>query len=94
MSAPTALVGRTKRLPGWYSWAVAAGSFVAASLVLLLVSRPTPASVVLLGLVIFVVAGWAVSRSVEGPRRAKDRLATSVVTGAFALAMIPLVSLV
>lgn len=94
MSAPTALVGHTTRLPGWYSWAVAAGAFVAAFLVLLLVSRPTPASVVLLGLVIFVVAGWAIARSVEGPRRAKDRLATSVVTGAFALAMVPLVSLV
>jgi phosphate transport system permease protein len=45
-----------------------------------------------------VVAGtlvvYLVSRSVEGNRKALDRLVTSVVTTAFAVAMVPLVSLV
>ena len=36
---------------------------------------------------------YGFSRSVEGPRSAKDRLVTCVVCSAFALAMVPLVSL-
>ncbi|GAA4287279.1 phosphate ABC transporter permease PstA [Georgenia daeguensis] len=81
-------------LPRWAPWAILAGAFAAAFLLLTVVSEPTVASVALVGGILFVVAVWAASRAVEGPRRAKDRLATSLVTGAFILAMIPLVSLV
>src|SRR5690606_4297101 len=55
---------------------------------------PTVAGVVFLGAIIHGVAVVAVSWQVEGPRWAKDRLATTPVTLAFVLAMIPLVSLV
>jgi phosphate transport system permease protein len=44
--------------------------------------------------VLFTLAVYAVSRAVEGSRKAFDRLVTSVVTTAFAVAMVPLVSLV
>ncbi|MDT0268132.1 phosphate ABC transporter permease PstA [Streptomyces sp. DSM 44915] len=37
-----------------------------------------------------VVHGW--SRRVEGPRKAKDRLVTAVVTSSFVVALLPLVS--
>lgn len=42
----------------------------------------------------FVLATVLVSRIVEGKRKATDRLVTSLVTGAFLLALVPLVSLV
>lgn len=41
---------------------------------------------------IYSVAIFAVSRAVEGPRPALDRLVTAIVTTFFALAMVPLVS--
>ncbi|WP_336922455.1 phosphate ABC transporter permease PstA [Aquipuribacter sp. SD81] len=43
---------------------------------------------------VYTVGIFALARSVEGPRRAKDRVVTSLVTIAFVLAMAPLVSLV
>ncbi|WP_078857311.1 phosphate ABC transporter permease PstA [Streptomyces sp. NBRC 109706] len=38
------------------------------------------------------VYGW--SRSVEGPRKARDRLVTAVVTSAFLVALLPLISVI
>jgi phosphate transport system permease protein len=49
---------------------------------------------VIYAVVLGTLAVYVVSRSVEGSRTALDRLVTSVVTTAFALAMVPLVSLV
>ncbi|MPV37219.1 phosphate ABC transporter permease PstA [Georgenia subflava] len=96
MTAPTTSTGleRTGKLPGWTPWAVLAGSLLVAFLFFTVVSTPTVASVFLVGGILFVVANWAIARVVEGERDAKDRLATSLVTGAFVVAMIPLVSLV
>jgi len=88
------LLERTGKLPRWTPWAILVVSVVVALGLLTVVSEPTVASVVLVGAIIFLVANWATSRVVEGQRRAKDRLATSLVTGAFMLAMVPLVSLV
>ena len=42
---------------------------------------------------LYLVGLWAVSRAVEGPRQATNRLVTGVVTVAFIIAMIPLASL-
>ncbi|GAA1056150.1 phosphate transport system permease protein PstA [Agromyces luteolus] len=42
---------------------------------------------------VYVVTITTVSRVVEGPRKAMDRFVTALVTGAFIVAMIPLVSL-
>lgn len=92
-SAPSGLE-RVGKLPGWTPWAVLAGSLLVTFLVFTIVGKPTIASVVLVGGILFVVVNWAASRAVEGEREAKDRLATSLVTGAFLVAMIPLVSLV
>ncbi|HKH08558.1 MAG TPA: phosphate ABC transporter permease PstA, partial [Agromyces sp.] len=47
----------------------------------------------IVGALLSVAAIWLFSRIVEGPRRATDRFVTALVTGAFVLAMIPLVSL-
>jgi len=95
MTTTTApLLERTGKLPSWTPWAVLVGSLAVAFALLSLVSEPTIASVGLIGALLFLVVNWAASRAVEGQRRAKDRLATSLVTGAFVLAMIPLVSLV
>jgi len=48
---------------------------------------------ILVGGLLYIPAIWLFSRLVEGGRRAKDRLVTALVTGAFLLAMIPLISL-
>jgi phosphate transport system permease protein len=49
---------------------------------------------VVYGVVLGTLAVYAVSRAVEGRRTSFDRLVTCIVTSAFALAMVPLVSLV
>ncbi|MBD7917318.1 phosphate ABC transporter permease PstA [Cellulomonas sp. Sa3CUA2] len=83
-----------RRLPSWSPWAFAAGALAAALLVLLALGAVSTAGVVVLGAVLFVLSSSITSRVVEGPRRAADRLATTLVTGAFLLALVPLVSLV
>lgn len=84
---------RYRRLPSWSPWAFAAGSFAVALLVLLVAGSVSVVGVVVLGAVLFVLSSSVASRVVEGPRRAADRLATTLVTGAFLLALVPLVSL-
>jgi phosphate transport system permease protein len=49
---------------------------------------------VVYGAVLGTLAVWLTSRAVEGRRKSTDRLVTAVVTTAFAIAMVPLVSLV
>ena len=49
---------------------------------------------VVYGVVLGTVLVYAASRAVEGRRKATDRLVTSLVTTAFGIAMVPLVSLV
>ena len=49
---------------------------------------------VVYAVVLGTLAVYVGARVVEGPRKAFDRLVTSVVTSAFAIAMVPLVSLV
>jgi phosphate transport system permease protein len=45
------------------------------------------------GALLYIPSIWLFSSLVEGRRRAMDRLVTALVTGAFVLAMIPLISL-
>jgi len=99
VDAPTATSGLLTgdaygRLPRWITWAFAVGAFAVAYVVLLALGSPGVPGVVALGALVFVLASSITSRVVEGPRRAADRLATTLVTGAFLLALIPLVSLV
>jgi phosphate transport system permease protein len=51
-------------------------------------------STVIYGVVLGTLVVYVVSRAVEGRRKGTDRLMTSLVTTAFGLAMVPLVSLV
>jgi phosphate transport system permease protein len=49
---------------------------------------------ILVGLVVYVVTTLLVSRFVESPREATDRFSTAVMTSAFAVVLLPLVSVV
>ncbi|MGY1721593.1 phosphate ABC transporter permease PstA [Blastococcus sp. SYSU DS0533] len=80
-------------LPRWVPPAVfAAGAAVAA--LLTTVTGFNIALFVIYAVVLGTLAVYVVSRVAEGRRRATDRLVTSVVTSAFGLAMVPLVSLI
>jgi phosphate transport system permease protein len=54
---------------------------------------PNLVAVALIGFALFMTLSYVASRSVEGKRKATDRIVTGWVTGAFALAVIPLLSL-
>ncbi|MDQ3628460.1 MAG: phosphate ABC transporter permease PstA [Actinomycetota bacterium] len=51
-------------------------------------------STVVLGTLIYLVTIYVVSRAVESSRRATDRVVTGLVTSAFVIALVPLVSVV
>jgi len=87
------LVERHRRLPRF----TFPGLFLLGALIGVGLSAVTGFSLVLAAVyavVLGTLAVYVVSRSVEGSRKAVDRLVTSVVTTAFAVAMVPLVSLV
>jgi phosphate transport system permease protein len=91
--SPRGLVEHHRRLPRLAS----AGLFgvgAVGGVLLSLVTGYNPVLTVVYALVLGTLAVYAVSRSVEGARKAFDRFITCVVTTAFALAMVPLVSLV
>ena len=81
----------TRSLPRWAPLgALAVGAAVAAA-VSLVTGFSVVGFLVMTALVLVVVLVGA-SRAVEGGRKATDRLVTCLVTGAFLLALIPLVS--
>ncbi|OLL98971.1 Phosphate transport system permease protein PstA [Pseudonocardia sp. Ae406_Ps2] len=88
----TALPRRKGSLPKWSPWALVAGSAVVAAGATALAGGFGIGLWVFLTVVVYLVATYVVSRAVEGARKAADRLVTAIVTGAFLLAMIPLVS--
>ena len=92
-SGPLQLVATQKRLPRWAPWAFAAGGVLVALGILAITGTPTIAGVLGLGAVLYALGLTITSRVVEGARWATDRLATTLVTFAFLLALIPLVSL-
>jgi phosphate transport system permease protein len=85
--------GPKGRLPRWARWAVFGGALVVVAGIGLPAGLGL-ALVVLFTAVLGTLALFVLSRAVEGRRTAKDRLVTCVVVSAFALAMLPLVSLV
>ena len=80
------------RLPRWAAWLVAALAAAASALVSLTLGWNIAGGAVL-AVVIFAVALPVWSRLVENSRAAKDRLVTTLVWAAFAVAMVPLFSL-
>ena len=83
---------RSGTVPGWAPWA----AYGAASVLAVILSRASGINVALLVVAGIILAGTAIylwSRAVEGSRQATDRVATLAVTSTFAIAMVPLVSL-
>lgn len=79
-------------LPRWASWAVPAGAVAVAGA--LAVSGLNVLLAAILAALVTGLGLYAWSRTVEGPRRALDRLVTVTVTSAFLVALVPLVSVV
>ncbi|MBL7496212.1 phosphate ABC transporter permease PstA [Frankia sp. CNm7] len=80
------------QLPPWAQWSMVSACLVVGLLIGLTTGFSTALALVL-GAVAALVVVPAVSWGVEGVRRAKDRLATLLVTLAFVLALLPLLSL-
>ncbi|MFF0725491.1 phosphate ABC transporter permease PstA [Streptomyces sp. NPDC004134] len=101
MSAPGTVMDRADafaihqpRLPRWAPVAVAAAAVAAGVAVGLGAGLDSRVQWGLIAALLFVAGLYAVSARTEGVRKARDRLATSLVWGAFLLAVIPLASLV
>ncbi len=86
-------VARRHALPSWFLIATAAGSLVVGIPLALALGGGAVAAVVL-ALVLFIVSSAVISIAVEGRRKGVNRLATILVASAFAVAMVPLVSVV
>ena len=99
MSATTSALKASASLPRWYPPAalLIAFSLALSSLTLSGLTNedgaPNLVAVGVLGFTLYMVVTYLISRSVEGRRKATDRMVTGWVTAAFSLAVIPLVSL-
>ena len=82
------------RLPSWTTGVTLTVSLLAAGSIFAAAGSFGPIRTAVLGAAIFALVIVLLSARVEGVRKAKDRLATVVVTSAFVLALLPLVSLV
>lgn len=94
---PAAQTLSGNRFPASVIWLVLACVLVASALVhaLLATAEGKPFSVtvsLITGALLYLPTIYLLSRAVEGPRAAADRLVTALVTAAFALATIPLIS--
>jgi phosphate transport system permease protein len=88
----TSELRRSGTVPGWAPWA----TYGAGSALAIILSQATGINVALLVVAAIILAGVAIytwSRALEGSRRATDRMATLAVTSTFAIAMVPLASL-
>ncbi|MGO1383968.1 MAG: phosphate ABC transporter permease PstA [Arachnia sp.] len=81
------------QLPRFTQVALLLLSLVVSTALLSLLNAVGVGSVVVVGALVFLSASFVLSASVEGIRRAKDRLAAHLVTGFFLLALAPLLSL-
>jgi phosphate transport system permease protein len=97
-ASPIANTFTAGRLPSYAPWLVLGAAILVAAAVfgVLALAAGTGfdwGGAILVGALLYVPSIWLFSMLVEGRRRAMDRLVTALVTGAFLLAMIPLVSL-
>jgi phosphate transport system permease protein len=81
------------RLPAWATWAVLAGSLIVGAALSSLIGFHV-VTWALFAAAIFVIGLYIVTLSVEGSRKAADRLATSLIAAAFIIAVLPLVSVI
>ena len=82
---------RSRPMPGWVPWALAAVALVVA-LAVRAVLGGGPIMTGLVTVVVFTVLLSVTSRTLEGRRRAADRTVTTIVTAMFLATLIPLVS--
>src|SRR5262245_2404867 len=85
-----------RRLPRWAPYAIAVLSAVIAYLVIYVAGqlRGGVTMTVIAAVVLFLLLLGTTSRVVEGPRTARNRIATTTIYCAFALAALPLIYLV
>jgi phosphate transport system permease protein len=81
-------------LPDWAPYAAFLGSWAAVTAVEVAIGIFTIALSLVFAVLVATVVTYSWSRLVEGPRRAADRTVTLLIVSAFALAMIPLASLI
>jgi phosphate transport system permease protein len=95
-----ATVISARTLPRSFTWIVFVASFVAAAVIFLALAlaRVTPdfnvAGAVVVGAILYLVLAGVISRVIEGRRKSTDRVMAGVITAAFLIALIPLISLV
>lgn len=100
ISAPVANAYASGRLPRGAAWWVLAGAFtISAGGFWLLQQADSIADFNIVGtvvvtLVLYSIAIYVLGLLVEGRRQAKDRLVTALVSTAFVIALLPLISLV
>ena len=87
------------RLPRWSPWALLGGSWAVLIVAFVFIAASTRSDfnivgAVFFGTVFFDILIYWVSYLVEGIRKARDRLVTSLVSTAFVIALLPLISLV
>lgn len=79
-------------------WLILAGSLALSAVLFLLTSLADPeaeynvAGAIVVGAIIHTVLIYVISYLIEGSRKAKDRLVTALVSGAFLLALLPLIT--
>ncbi|GAA1465374.1 phosphate ABC transporter permease PstA [Microbacterium thalassium] len=88
------------RLPKWAPWALLALSFAIMALIFGILNVGSPladfniAAAVFLAAIFYMVAIYVLSSIVEGRRKGVDRFLTALVTSAFAIALLPLISVI
>ncbi|MPY54793.1 phosphate ABC transporter permease PstA [Streptomyces acidicola] len=81
------------RLPRWAPAVIAVASVVLSIGISLAAGWESRVQWGLIAALLFVIGTYAVTARIEGPRQAKDRVATSLVWVCFILAVVPLLSL-
>lgn len=82
------------RLTGRTQWVIAAVAAVVAFVVQLPIAGANVVLMVLVAVVVFMLGTYVMSRRIEGRRKAFDRAVTIGVSAAFAIAIVPLVSVI
>ena len=97
MTAPPVIVRNAnqlhvRRLPAWAAPVIALLAAVVGYVVVNATAIGGPALSVVIAVILFIAGVYTAATLVEGRRRAKNRVATTLVWSAFVLALLPLVS--
>jgi phosphate transport system permease protein len=88
------------QMPKPLPWVILAGALLASVIVFVLIDLGDPAAsfniagAILVGVLVYGVVLYVLSRLMEGSRPATDRLVTTLVVLAFVIALLPLISLI